>query len=356
MVRVVFTVIDALPNHWVGPEWTPHLWSLVDTGGWNPEGGQAILSTATYPNHASFATGTDATGHGIFTNRVWAGDQFVDSCRIGPKGETLFQAATAAGRSSTAVVGDHKLIGVMGADRADRHWPPGGRRADVALDEFRYAADSSVLEALDAVAGLDADLAMVHFNEPDTACHLHGPDAAETAVRVRATDTALGQLVERARDRWADTVMIVVSDHDQERVTNHGFDLAAALAERGLPGHVEDEGTAALVFDGPELDELRSIEGIASGVELDGHHTLVWGPPGQVFGFWLDDLHGSHGSPRCRRQVAVVGGGHPDVAALAASLASRRPDATDWAPTIAELLEMPLPAATGRSLLGRPSR
>lgn len=349
-VRVVFVVIDALPNQWVGPVWTPNLWSVVDGGGWQPEGGTAILSTATYPNHASFVTGTDATGHGIFANRVWSGAEFVESYRVGPQGRTLFGAAAAAGVSTAVVVGDHKLIGVMGGAAADRHWPPGGRRADVALDEFRYAADVAVLDAVDEVDALSAEFAFVHFNEPDTACHLHGPDAPETAERVRRTDVAFGELLERLRPGWADTVVMVVSDHDQEVVTTHGFDLGDELSRRGLPGVVETEGTSAIVLDGPPSDDLLAIDEIEGAAALDDRHTLVWGPPGQVFGLWLDELRGSHGSPRCARQVAVVGGGHDAAPGLAAAVGTRRPHATDWAPTIADLLGLDLSDATGRSL------
>ncbi len=337
-MRVVFVVIDALPNQWVGPVWTPHLWRLVAEGGWHPEGGRAVLSTATYPNHASFVTGREPASHGIFVNRVWDGTRFVGSHEVGPAGDTIFAAASRHGIDSAVVVGDHKLIGVMGAGDADRHWPPDGRRADVALDEFRYAADSAVVDALDTTGLIDAELAFVHFNGPDTACHMFGPDAPETGERVRSTDAALGALLERLAPGWHDTVVMVVSDHDQETVTRHGVDLAAALERRGLPGVVENDGTAALVLDGPSAEELLELDEVEGARTLDARNTLVWGPSGHVFGLWLDELAGSHGSPRCATQVAVVGGGHDRVPGLAAAIETARPDATWWAPTIAALL------------------
>ena len=337
-MRVVFVIIDALPNQWVGPVWTPHLWKLATEGGWNRRGGTAVLSTATYPNHASFATGREPASHGILVNRVWNGEEFVSSHTVGPRGDTIFAAVNRRGVSSAVVVGDHKLIGVMGAEAADQHWPPQGRRADVALDEFGYAADTSVLDAVDTIELVEAHLGVVHFNEPDTACHLYGPDAPETGERVRSTDRAFGALMERLAPGWADTVVMVVSDHDQERVTRHGVDLQSTLQERGLPGIVESEGTAALVLHGPPIDTLLNIDEIEGARVLDEHNTLVWGAPGVVFGPWLDELLGSHGSPRCATQVAVVGGGHPAVPELAAAVGKARPDATWWAPTIARLL------------------
>jgi hypothetical protein len=60
---------------------------------------------------------------------------------------------------------------------------------------------------------------------------------------------------------------------------------------------------------------------------------------------------GTHGGPRTRTQVAVVTGGHPLVPRLAATTAARRVTAADWAPTVAALLDLELPRATGHSLL-----
>lgn len=338
MTRVVFVVIDALPLHLADTTHTPHLMQLASEGAVNPAGGRAVLSTATYPNHASFATGLAPADHGILVNRVWDGTEFRPASEIGPNGDTIFTMARRAGRSTAIAVGDHHLIGVMGGTEADRHWPPEGRRPDVALDAFRYAADSAVVDAVDEIDLLEADLAVIHFNEPDTASHLYGPHSPELAECAASTDAALGELIERMRPRWDDTVVIVVSDHDQELVTEHGLDLQQSLERHGLPGVVETEGTAALVVDGPEIDDLLALPEVEGASRIDAASVLVWGAPGQVFGPWLDELHGSHGSPRCDAQVAVVGGGHPAVASLGEAITATRPDATWWAPTMMQLL------------------
>lgn len=338
MTRVVFVVIDALPLGLVGNTHTPHLSGLAAEGGSNPHGGRAVLSTATYPNHASFATGLPPADHGILVNRVWNGQEFRPASETGPRGDTIFTAAREHGRSSAIVVGDHHLVGVMGGFDADRHWPPEGMRPDVALDEFRYATNAAVIAAVDETDLIDADLCVVHFNEPDTVSHRFGPDAPELAACARQTDAALGELIERLRPRWDETVVMVVSDHDQELVTAHGMDLAAELAARGLPGTVETEGTAALVMDGPPVERLRELDSVEDGHVIDDRNTIVWGKPGVVFGPWLDELRGSHGSPRCARQVAVVGGGDPAAVTIGKAVATARPDATWWAPTITRLL------------------
>lgn len=353
-MRVTFVIEDALSNRWIGPELTPHLWALQTDGGRCEAGGEGVMSTATYPNHASFTTGLHPVDHRILVNRVWTGGEFVGAETVGPIGETIFEAARRARVSTAAILGDHKLIGVMGAHDADVHWPPGGQRPDVELDEFRYAADAAVIDAFDSYhpGPGSVDLTVVHFNRPDTACHIHGPDSEEAHEQFRRTDEHLGKLIERLRPEWDDTVVIVVSDHDQETVWGEGFDLAAAFNAKGLPGTVESEGTAALIIDGPSTETLLGLDGVEGATVVDESSTLVWGPQGQVFGEWYDALHGAHGGPRCRSQVAVVGGGHPVVAQLASSLDRRRPSAVDWAPTLAALCGFEMSDSTGRSLLG----
>jgi hypothetical protein len=78
----------------------------------------------------------------------------------------------------------------------------------------------------------------------------------------------------------------------------------------------------------------------------------VWTDPGRAFGFAGSPTHsGSHGGPRTRAQVAVVAGGHRAVEHLARAVETGPIHAADWAPTIATLLGMPFPSATGRNLL-----
>ena len=137
-------------------------------------------------------------------------------------------------------------------------------------------------------------------------------------------------------------MLIVVSDHDQEYVVEYGFDLAESLNNRGLPGVVEYEGTAAVIHKGPALPEVLQIQEIEGAISLDYDHDLVWGKPGHVFGPWLDGLFGSHGSPRCGSQVAVVGGGHVESQRLAKLISVIQPNAQDWAQHINDLFELDL--------------
>lgn len=325
----------------------------MEQGARHAAGGRAVLSTATYPNHATFITGALPEAHGVVTNQVWDGTRFVCSSEIGPSSETLFAAARRAGVSTSAVLGDQKLVGVMGAAAADCHWPPQGQLPEGALlDEFRYAADAAVLGAIGETSALEADLAVVHLNDPDTACHIFGPDSEEARMRFHATDAAFGQLLELLAPQWDETIVFVVSDHDQETMLGEpALDLAAMLTDRGLPGQVACEGTTAQVVHGPTLDELLALPGVEGAAASGSARCLVWGAPGTALGAVDWRLKGGHGSPRTDTQVAVVGGGHPLVGPLGERLRARRPVATDWAPTMAALFGFALTDATGTALL-----
>ena len=69
-MKVVFTVLDALPDRHVGHDHTPVLDELASAGGRSPGGGRAVMTSATYPNHATFVTGAEPDRHGIGTNWV----------------------------------------------------------------------------------------------------------------------------------------------------------------------------------------------------------------------------------------------------------------------------------------------
>ena len=246
-MRVVFTVLDALPVRHVGADHTPVLHELARSGGFAAGGARAVMTSATYPNHATFSTGTDPRDHGVVTNWVPEPGRVVPAWKLQPRVPTVFDACRAGGRSSAAVLGDQHLVGVMGATTADRHWPPNGVPPDgTRLDAMGYVDDrDTVVEIVDA---LDAapDLLISHLNGPDTAAHLFGPDSEGALAGYRDTDAQLA--VMREHIAWDDTVWILVSDHDQENVSvREPVDLQAEIERRGLTLFALPEGSASLV-------------------------------------------------------------------------------------------------------------
>ena len=346
-----------MPARHVNPTTTPVLAALAAGGGWAPEGGRAVLTSATYPNHATFVTGCDAATHGLWANHVVHDGRVARAQEVGPSVPTLFDACRDAGRRAVAVFGDHNLVGVMGAFEAAEHWPPGGRMPEGRrLDDLGYLHDSGTIADLCAAAAEPFDLLVAQLNEPDTASHVHGPDSEAAIAVFTETDGYVGELVEALRPGWDDTVFAIVSDHDQETVQeDEPVDLHAAVAAAGIDVIPVLEGNGAVLvgddpLDGAWLAEVPGVDGtmaLAPGLRFVSAETGRWfAPAGTVLPF-----KGMHGGLNTRTQVAIVAGGHPAVGGIAAGLARRRPDAEDWAVTLAELLEVELAAATGRSLL-----
>ncbi len=343
---VVLVVLDAFPFDAVDPALTPTLAALAAEGGWNPEGGVGELTAATYPNHATFVTGVPTVDHGIVTNRVLRDGTWVSSATTGPTATTLFDRCATAGRSSLSITGDHNLVGVCGAETADHHWPPGGRKPDgAATGVMGYLADAEVAAAAERMAPGDHDFVFVQIDEVDSARHVYGAHGEEAREQCRATDAALGRVLDSLRSTWADTVVLVVSDHDQEDYApDDPIDLAAHLSERpGTPVElaVETQGTAAQVVGPVDEEVLRAVPGVTGVARLAPEIHIVWGDDGRRFGTGATDIRADHGSPRTRRQLAVVGGGDPRVGDLARRITSGRPPATAWARWAADLLDLP---------------
>jgi hypothetical protein len=340
---VALVILDAFPHGPPSRDLAPALCALTESGGWATSGGRAVLSASTYPNHATFVTGVDPIAHGIFTSRVLNGGEFRPAQEIGPAALTLFDACKAADRRAIGIFGDQNLVGVCGAGSAAMHWPPHGVLPEgVARGALGFAADRAVVAALDAAEIENAELLVAQLDEVDTARHLFGPDAPESLDQCRATDAALGDLLERLRGRWDETVVIALSDHDHEEVTPGAIDLEAEASARGLDVLIDQDGTAALVVGAVDQGVLLELPGVTGTAPLAPERTLVWGERGQQFGVdW--GLKGHHGSPRTATQLAVVGGGHPAAAQLGRQLSNTTPSAASWAGLIHDLLDLPGP-------------
>jgi hypothetical protein len=341
-LRVVMIIIDALPHRHVSAALTPNIWRQASEGGRAPDGGLSLPMSVTYANHAAFITGADPSKTGVYGNHTWIdGEGWVPSPKAGPRAPTLFDRVAAAGGRSVTVVGDQKLIAQMGGDRADEVWPPGGWIPDgTARCEFGYPADAAVVAAVRNI-DLNADLVVLHLNQPDTTSHLYGPDSPQAIAQYGATDGAYGELIDALADGWEHTVVITLSDHDQETIADQ---TSVALAE-ALSGfvdlHVATDGTAALIHGDVGTDALAAIEavaGIESAERLSADVWMAWTEPGRMFDAAPIPLGGQHGSPRCRTQLAIVSGGAPQAEPLMRWIDAAQPSALDWAPLVAELL------------------
>ena len=109
-----------------------------------------------------------------------------------------------------------------------------------------YVADDvTVLRIVEAIES-GPDFLFAHLNEPDTAGHVFGPDKERAIDVYRATDRRVGAIVAALEPAWADTVLMVVSDHDMEAAVDpEPVDLVALAAAAGSPATAVHEGSGA---------------------------------------------------------------------------------------------------------------
>ena len=361
--RVLLVGLDGFPARVVSPGLAPRLWQLAQAGGRAPEGGLvAGLPSSTYPGFASLLTGCTPLRHGVRTTAFrpgavpgWAGRHAVAV-------PTLFDACRMVGLRSAAIQGDHLLHEVLATERsASLRWPPPGPLdPGLRLDGNSYPVNDEVRPAaLSAIADRDLGFVFVHLNETDTLGHLLGPEHLVTRAGYTATDTLVGELVDALAPDWERSVIIVVSDHGMEPasvqppVRLRADPAIAAVTTDGLA-----DGGAALLAAAPGVEPGRvaalamQVEGVAHAEPSGDGIVLVEARPGRAFGE-SQPPGGFHGGPATARTLAIIGGGHPAVGRIGASIAAHPPLLNDWAPTITELLGISLPGVDGRSLLRR---
>ena len=209
---------------------------------------------------------------------------------------------------------------------------------------------------LEALRADDVDFVFGHFNESDTMGHDFGPESDAAQECYAATDRVVGEVLDALHDRWPDTIVVIVSDHDmQPRDASAPIDVMAAGDEL-WDAYIPDGG-AALIHLRPKADPqqagtaLQRIDGVQTWLIGDTALLIAGAQPGRIFKAPRYSSGGFHGAPATARTVALVGGGHPHVQRMAAALTRRRPHLADWAPTLAPMLGVEMPGADGANLL-----
>ena len=340
-MRVVLLILDSMPHTMLNESDTPNLWRQGELGGRAPAGGMSLPVSVTYSNHAAFLTGVDPTVTKLWGNHGWDGEKFVATATLGPLAPTLFDRCSAAGKRSVAAVGDHHIVPAIGAQSATEVWPPTAEvPPGTAVDDYGYPADSAVIAAASQM-DLDADLVVLHLNEPDTTLHIFGPESDEALAQIRKSDRAYGELLKLLEPGWDDTVLFSISDHTQEQISSErAVNLRAQVKAAGWDAQVAHEGTGAVVIGSVTAEQIASLDGVEGATRADHQTILAWTEPGYMFGKAERYTLGNHGSPRCRTQVAIVSGGHPSVTELAKQFATEQPTTLTYAPLIASLLEL----------------
>ena len=208
---------------------------------------------------------------------------------------TLFDTCRSAGLRTAAVQGDHLMHPMLGTDAATWIWPPKGEVPQgTPLDDHGYPINAAVRPSL-LEAARDGSLAFLfgHLNEADTVGHDTGPDSQASMACYRATDAVVGEVLDALRPDWADTVVMIVSDHDMEDRTDiPPIDLTADPGVRAVADDILGDGGAALlhlrsgVSPGAAGAAVSRVDGVAGWSQGSREMIVVDAQPGRIFSAW----------------------------------------------------------------------
>jgi predicted AlkP superfamily pyrophosphatase or phosphodiesterase len=230
----------------------------------------------------------------------------------------------------------------------------------------------------------------LHLNSVDGEQHAHGPDSPEAHVAIETVDTAVGELVAAAKLAEPGIVVAIVSDHGFAKVDKE-VNLLRPFIDAGLVT-LDPEGKKIVSWEAMPWDAGGSSEivlakpddvalkakvaallqklvadpasGVAKVIDRKDIDKLGGGKEASFFvdfkiGYYgghsivsplvmQGDLKGTHGYFPTHREMRatfmIAGPGIP-------KKALGEIDMRDIAPTLAKVLDVPFPSATGKSLL-----
>jgi predicted AlkP superfamily pyrophosphatase or phosphodiesterase len=331
-----------------------------------------VFPPITFPSHVSLATGAPVDRHGIVAN------VFVDRER----GLFRFQNDSSWQLAEPIWVAAER----QGVPSALYFWvgsegPWQGTSAHYVIKPFDDGVPDAkkvdrILAWLDLPPEERPHLILSWWHGADAQGHRHGPDSAAVNGALAEQDAQLARLLEGldARKVWAETTLLLVSDHGMATVSE-GIDLSGVLAEKGIAAEVmPGGGIAAIALQDPGQREAAvAVLSATPGVQVHASDALpeAWryGPATR-----LGDLVAITSPPRFFRNgtlervaasVGLMQGAHgydpslPEMGGIFFALGRGVPAGTrlrevstlDVAPTVARLLGIEPPKdAEGRPL------
>jgi len=320
-----------------------------------------VFPSSTFPSHVSQATCARVDRHGMVANRFHdreKGDFSYGNDASWIDAEPLWVAAERQGVRAATFFWVGSETDWRGRGATHRRAP-----FDSSVPESEKV--DQILAWLDLPQGERPHLIMSWWHGSDTSGHRNGPSHEETRAALRAQDTELARLLAGldARAAWADTTLVLTSDHGMTSVTEL-FDPASFLAQKGITARMlGGGGFAHLYLEDPTratagaaaLDaepRLRAWPGNALPAELRFAHPTRMGdvvvvaePPRGLTARWsvngvyariahtLGNEVGSHGylpeHPDMGAIFLGMGRGVPQGTSLG------RVDSLDVAPTVA---------------------
>jgi len=277
MPKIVIATFDGLQRSQVSLELMPVVSALADNGV-RFQHNHAVFPTVTRANSASLVTGVTPGKHGLTGNKSvyseYSPTEVVDA--LIPKlaeindltdggllfvptlGELISQknlkwVSVVGGTSGNAFV-QHPNAAKYGdviihpefTNPPEHHsiitdkfgaWP---RKEAPATALVERTADVAIEYALD---GLNPDVLLVWFPEPDTSQHAYGVDSTEARQMYSLADANLGKLLESISKSGEEPDVFVVSDHGYSTI-DAVIDVHVELA---LAGFCPDQGARSVV-------------------------------------------------------------------------------------------------------------
>lgn len=216
---LILISIDGFRADYLQRGLTPNLAALA-ADGVRAQAMRPAFPSLTFPNHYSLVTGLYPDHHGIVNNTM------VDP-QLGKF--TIKTSASASGKWWDGAEPIWVTADKQGLRTGTMFWPGSdmeirGHRPDhyLVFDgkiDAEHRVDQ-VLAWLDLPADQRPRFLTLYFDQVDHQGHDHGPDSAEVNEAVRATDAALGRLVEQLKKRnlYKSTNLVIVSDHGMAEV------------------------------------------------------------------------------------------------------------------------------------------
>lgn len=364
---VVMIAIDGLRPSELTSDAT-RAWNVPVLRGLSRDGAAAVgvrgvVPTLTLPNMVTLVTGTWPSDHGIVNNIRCGDDTSADGgyywYRREVKVPMLWDAARQSGLR-TANVGWTSTVGAA-IDSNLPYVPPGTPQ---------MSSDQRAARARTLIGSYGPSLLTIFFEDFDNAEHRTGLDTPEDREALEHIDRLIGQVVTTARARWPDVTIVIVSDHGF--VSSFNFiDLARAFADAGLAGKARPcpaGGSAYIqIIDSTDAGVRSRVAALLQRLQADTAYGIDrvldrdairarggWGGAESMIVF-------KHGYVASTKHYRGMHGYWPDDPAMYATLIMAGPhvplkgslgivDMRDIAPTVAKILGVRLPTATGRPL------
>jgi predicted AlkP superfamily pyrophosphatase or phosphodiesterase len=220
----------------------------------------------TFPNHVTLVTGVAPEVHGIVNNVFFDPQRGRFDYDADPDWILVEPVWSIAARYGVVSASFH-WVGSEGpwhGAHGPRHW----KKFDSRTQE-----DAKVRQILAWLDIPDASqrprLITAWFHGADHAGHVHGPGSDAVRGAMREQDAALAVLLAglAARDAWASTTLLLVSDHGMAAIRER-VDLQAALGDAGVGARVVGGGGFAAISADDE-DAARRAVAVARELGLE---------------------------------------------------------------------------------------